>query len=189
MKSKIEFRKLAQEIRGTVQYEDRLAMDKKVYDNVVNSQIYKTSRNIFIFVSYNNEVDTHEIIKQALTDGKKIFVPKVISKANGMVAVEISSLSELSEGYFGVLEPINFDKRVEEDIIELVLLPGIAFDKMGNRIGYGGGFYDRFLPKLNTDVKKIALAYSFQVFDCVPCELHDEKIDGIITDEYINTNI
>lgn len=189
VKNKAEYRKFVQEMRENIQCENKLIMDKKIYDNFINSELYKLASNIFIYVSYNSEVNTHQIINQALIDDKRIFVPKVISKKDGMVAVEIFSLLELSKGYFGVLEPTNFDKKIEENEIDLVLMPGVAFDKSGGRIGYGGGFYDRFLPKLNRDIKKIALAYSFQVFDYVPHELHDEKIDGIITDEYINTNI
>jgi 5-formyltetrahydrofolate cyclo-ligase len=98
-------------------------------------------------------------------------------------------LSELEPGYFGVPEPVDKCPEVDTGDIDLVIMPGIAFDREGGRIGYGGGFYDRFLIKMERKVDRIAPAYDFQVVDEVPVDLWDIRIDGIITNrEIINVN-
>lgn len=157
-------------------------LDSIVFQKVIESKEYNKADSIFIFVSYESEVDTHRIIKRALKDGKNICVPKVISKEDGMVAVGIHDFNELKNGAYGILEPENIKYKVEESSIDLCYIPGIAFDKKGGRVGYGGGYYDRFFEKLRKGSKKIALAYKFQILDEVPMEEHDMFIDGIISD-------
>ncbi len=100
---------------------------------------------------------------------------------------EITSLEQLSEGAFGILEPIvnnPVSENPEWNSSNLMIVPGLVFDKTGNRIGYGGGYYDRYIHKYSDRIGlKIAFAYDFQVFEHVDIESFDEKIDGIITDE------
>jgi 5-formyltetrahydrofolate cyclo-ligase len=182
MESKKSIRKLVKEKKDILPRAERQNLDNIIFNKVINSEDYRNSDTIFIFVSYNNEVDTHKIIKQALKDGKVLCVPKVISKEYGMDIVQIKSFEDLKEGAYGILEPKDSKLKVEENIIDLCYLPGLAFDIKGGRVGYGGGFYDRFLVKTREDSKKIGLAYKFQVFSEVPMEEHDVFIDGIITD-------
>lgn len=176
------------EIRNNIYYKRRLlsknmkkTLDEKIFHKVIQSDAYIKSETIFIYVSFDGEVDTHEIIKYALRHGKKICVPKILSKEEGMSAVIISSFEELKLSKYKILEPENFNKKVDETVIDLVLMPGVAFDEHGGRIGYGGAFYDRFLRKTRENTLKIALAYDFQILDQVPMEEHDAKIHGIIT--------
>lgn len=182
MESKKSIRKLVQERKAVFSRDERQNLDNIIFDKVINSDDYKNSHIIFIFVSYNNEVDTHKIIKQALRDGKILCVPKVISKEEGMDIVQIKSFEDLKEGAYGILEPVNNELKIEENNIDLSYLPGLAFDRKGGRVGYGGGFYDRFLLKTRKNSKKVGLAYKFQVFPEVPMEEHDVFINGIITD-------
>ncbi|MBP2031753.1 5,10-methenyltetrahydrofolate synthetase [Clostridium algifaecis] len=98
-----------------------------------------------------------------------------------MIAVEIKKFSELVPGAYNILEPESTEFKVDEKSIDLSYIPGVAFDSSGGRIGYGGGYYDRFLQKLEKNSKKIALCYDFQVLDTVPTETHDIMIDSIIT--------
>ena len=180
--SKKEIRKLMRGKRELLTKEERERLDNAIFQNVVNSKEYKESKNIFIFVSYDTEIDTHRIIKQALKDEKVLCVPRVISKEEGMIIAQIKNFEELEPGAYGILEPKDNKFQVDETIIDAAYLPGLAFDKIGGRVGYGGGFYDRFLRKSRKDCKKIGLAYSFQVLEKVPMEEDDEYIDGIITD-------
>ena len=99
-----------------------------------------------------------------------------------MIIVQINKFEDLEVGYYGILEPKENKLIVDETTIDSSFLPGLAFDKKGGRVGYGGGFYDRFLRKSRKDSRKIGLAYSFQVLEEVPMEQDDEFIDGIITD-------
>lgn len=182
MESKKSIRRLVQERKDVLSKDERQNLDNIIFDKVINSYAYKNSHTIFIFVSYNNEVDTHKIIKQALRDKKILCVPKIISKEEGMDIVQIKSFEDLKEGAYGILEPADSELKIEEKNIDVSYLPGLAFDRRGGRVGYGGGFYDRFLLKTRKNSKKIGLAYKFQVFTEVPMEEHDVFIDGIITD-------
>ncbi|MDO5291830.1 MAG: 5-formyltetrahydrofolate cyclo-ligase [bacterium] len=154
---------------------------KEIRDNLFTCSYYKNATALYTFVSYNQEVDTKEIIKRAIADGKRVAVPKVQGKE--IEFIYISSLEELKEGYQHILEPINNDwADPTKEISPLMLMPGLAFDHAGNRIGYGGGFYDRYLKKYQSaSFYKCALGYEFQLFDQFEPEEFDIPVDGIIT--------
>ena len=102
-----------------------------------------------------------------------------------MKAVKINSLDELIVDNYGILEPKYVDKNNIGDNFDLIIMPGVAFDRCGNRIGYGGGYYDKYLLNIKEDIKKIALAYDIQVIDDIHREKHDIKVDCIITEKEI----
>lgn len=179
--NKKELRSQMIKLREAITKEEKSILDKKAFINVINSKEYNRAKNIFIYVSYKSELYTHEIIKYSLKNGKKIFVPKVISKSEGMKAVEIKDFSDLSKSSYGILEPIT-NKYAEPSIIELSLTPGLAFDKSGGRIGYGGGFYDRYMKNLKGSAVNIGLCYKLQIIERVPMDEFDVRVDGIITD-------
>ncbi|WP_125153813.1 5-formyltetrahydrofolate cyclo-ligase [Clostridium rectalis] len=181
MLDKKSLRKQVLEKRDALTYKERGYLDKEIFNKLIQSNFYKNSNCIFVFVSYKTEVDTHLIIKKALQDGKTVCVPKVISKEKGMVAVKIKDFSELLVSTYGILEPKICNNLVNPKEIDLVLLPGAVFDGNGGRIGYGGGFYDRFLVNVKPSVSKIGLAYKIQVVKKVPMDELDIRIDGIIT--------
>lgn len=181
MSSKNALRKFILAKRDQSIAEDRANWDEEILNRFTTSEYYKKSKVIFIFVSFRSEVDTHKIIKKAIEDGKIICVPKVISKEHGMKVYRIKSLEDLVAGYYGILEPSEKCEEVSINDIELAVMPGAAFDREGGRIGYGGGFYDRFLTKVQGNIKKIALAYKLQIIEAVPMEENDIRIDDIIT--------
>lgn len=158
-------------------------MDKSIYNKVINSKEYKNSKTIFVYVSTNSEVNTHQMIERFLEDGKIVCIPKVISKDFGMKAVIIKSFADLELGHYNILEPNNNCKDILKNNIDLVFVPGLAFDKMGGRIGYGGGFYDKYLKDLSTKVKKIGLCYEFQILKDIPMESFDIRINKIVTEK------
>ncbi|MGL4990596.1 MAG: 5-formyltetrahydrofolate cyclo-ligase [Sarcina sp.] len=172
-------RDLMKQKRKMMNYDEKKKFDERIRENVLGSSEYKNSRFIFIYVSMNEEVDTIEIIKIALKQGKTVAVPKVLNKEE-MIAVKINSLDDLkARGAFGILEPIDILNVSKE--IDLCIMPGLAFTKKGERLGYGGGYYDRFLLKYN-NIKKISLAYSYQIVtDIYSCE-YDINVDRIITE-------
>lgn len=179
--NKNDIRKKMLDIRNSVDEYEKQIMDNKIFANVINSNEYKNSDNIFLFVSYNSEVDTHKIINYSLKHGKRIFLPKVISRKAGMEIIEIKSFSDLEKSKYGILEPSGENYASPEDI-DVVFAPGLAFDKKGGRLGYGAGFYDRYLTLLKKSTSKIGLCYSVQVIENVPMEEYDIKMNGIITD-------
>lgn len=187
--SKTTLRKLVLEKRDAVAVDTRKKWDEEVLKRIINNESYINSSSIFTFVSFGSEVNTHQIINLALNDNKIIYVPKIKSKEKGIEIFRINSLSDLKPGYFGILEPSENCSAADSRDIDLILMPGVAFDRQGGRLGYGAGFYDRFLTKMNKKITKIALAYQLQVVDSVPTESSDVRIDGIITnEEFMTTN-
>ena len=139
---------------------------------------YRDCASLYAYLSFNQEVRTNPIIERAWADGKRVAVPKVIGKE--MVFIWLDSYDQLGPGYYGITEPIE-DGPVADDRTALVLMPGLAFDPEGHRVGYGGGFYDRFL-EAEPDHPLVALCYDFQLFDHLEVESHDIPVDRVITD-------
>lgn len=141
------------------------------------------AKTIMAFVSIKNEPETHGIIEEALRQNKKVCVPLTDFSRNEITPVEINGFNELEEKKFGLLEPKNAEKKIPVAEIDLVLVPGIAFDCCGNRIGYGKGFFDRFLEK--TGAAKIGLCFEQHLEKELPVEAHDKKMDKIITEKRV----
>lgn len=181
--SKKEYREEVLTMRSEVAIDVRNQWDEIIFNKLINSYYYKNYSTIFTFVSFKDEVDTHKFIEHALRNGKKICVPKVPSKKEGMKVYFINNFEDLKKGYFDILEPVEGCIEASPEEIDFILMPGVAFDRQGNRIGYGAGFYDRFLSQLKNQVPKIALAYDFQVYEEVPNDEFDVRIDGIITEK------
>ena len=181
--NKKDIRKSILDQREKVDTDVRMEWDKDIFNKLINTEFYKNAAVIFVYVSFQSEVDTHKIIKHALLTGKTIYVPKIEPEKNRMEIFKINNLEELKIGYFGILEPQPNYKVADSNNIDLILMPGVAFDRLGGRVGYGKGFYDVFLKKINKEAYKIALTYDFQVLDKVPMDEFDVKIDGIITNE------
>lgn len=160
----------------------KLESDLKIFDTIINFKDYKESTSIFIYLDFNNEVETRKIIEHALLYDKKVYLPRVENE--NMIAVSIKNLKELKESRFKILEPIGEAEEIKDNTI--IILPGVAFSEKGERIGYGGGFYDRFLE--NRGNKLIALAYECQIYKSLPVESHDIKIPIIVTEDRIIRN-
>ncbi|MDR0889289.1 MAG: 5-formyltetrahydrofolate cyclo-ligase [Oscillospiraceae bacterium] len=137
--------------------------------------LYKQARAIYGYLSYNQEVQTVPILRRAMADGKRVALPKIFCEE--MRFIWMDDLWRVREGYKGVPEPMD-DAPIADDDAALVLLPGLAFDAKGGRLGYGGGFYDRFLA--NRAHPTIALCYDFQLLQDIPREPHDICIDALL---------
>ena len=160
----------------------------------VNSGFYKSASLVLCFVSLKNEIDTTQIITRCLHDGKPVAVPKVLK--NGRMAfyrLQNAPLdSQLEIGAFGILEPKKNLKRLWPIFLPaetVIVLPGLAFSKAGERLGKGKGFYDKFLSfaqilsfKFRFSAKKIGLCFDFQIKDKIPCDKHDKTVDALVTE-------
>ncbi len=146
---------------------------------------YQQANTIYGYLSYNQEVRTIPILEQALRDGKQVAVPKVYGKT--MRFLLLKDLSLVAPGYAGIPEPIA-DGPVAQDPNALVLMPGLAFDRAGHRIGYGGGFYDRFLAE-EPNHPTLALCYGFQLLDHVDTEDFDIPVDYVLWDREEEVNL
>ncbi len=143
---------------------------------------YQEAKVVFSYMDCKNEVETKKVTRQCWADGKIVAVPKVFGEI--MKYYIITSYEDLEEGYFGIPEPKY--EQLQEIVCEdgLMILPGVAFDENRHRVGYGGGFYDRYL-ETHPDMKKIAFAFEFQMFEAVPFEEFDRQPDKIITENRI----
>ena len=140
---------------------------------------YRRANALYVYLSFNQEVRTRPIIERAWADGKRVAVPKVIG--SDMVFIWIDSFDALApQGAYQIPEPIQ-NGPVADDPAALVLMPGLAFDTAGNRVGYGGGFYDRYLAA-HPGHATVALCYDFQLFDQLDAEPHDFRAELVICD-------
>ena len=145
---------------------------------------YCGAHTVLFFVSLPEEVDTHRLIDEALKTGKRVVVPRCQTETKALELYEIRDRKHLVPGVLGLLEPDPaVTKPVSAEEADLVLVPGVVFDRQGNRIGRGAGFYDRFLKALKPSVFKMGLAYAFQIVPSVPVEPHDVKLDRVLTEE------
>ena len=140
------------------------------------SALYKNARTIYGYMPYNQEVRTVPMLEQALRDGKKVAVPKCYGEE--MRFIYLDDLTQVEKGYANIPEPIA-DEPVADDETALVLMPGLAFDPQGHRIGYGGGFYDKFLAK-EPSHPTLALCYDFQMLPHLETEAHDLPVDVVL---------
>ena len=151
---------------------------KSIQQLVLDSEEFKSAITIGAYYAFGSEVKTDTIIEQAQALGKKIALPSV--EGESLTFYELSSGKYLVKGRFGIMEPLPYGPV---DRIDLLVVPGIAFDKKGHRLGYGKGYYDKFLAK--KEITSIGLGYSFQLLDRLPTGKYDKKLDAVATEDSI----
>ena len=139
--------------------------------------LFRAARSLYAYLSYNQEVRTIPIMRQAQADGKRVAVPKVYGDT--MKFLWLDDLNAVAPGAYNIPEPIA-DEPEADDETALVLMPGLAFDPEGHRCGYGGGFYDKFLAA-HPNHPTIALCYGFQMFDHLDVDAHDIPVDAVLS--------
>ena len=173
---KKELRKAIREKKRAMSAEEIEQKSQALTEAFLRSAAYQSAKTIYGYLPYNQEVRTVPMLEQALRDGKRVAVPKCYG--DEMRFIYMVDLSAVEKGYAGIPEPIA-DEPVADDKTALVLMPGMAFDPQGHRIGYGGGFYDKFLAK-EPDHPTLALCYDFQVLPHLETEEFDIPVDAVI---------
>jgi len=144
---------------------------------------YRRARVVLLTLPYRSEWDATLLARHALADGKSVAVPRVDAERRMLQPLRIRNLDvDVEAGYRGIPEPRDHCPPVMAETIEWVLVPGVAFDADGRRLGYGGGFYDRLLPLLSPSAPRVAGAFEAQLVDCVPAAPHDIGVDCIATE-------
>jgi len=156
--------------------EEILSRSQKLAQLLYRSPAYRSARTIYGYLPYNQEVRTVPMLEQALREGKRVAVPKVYGKE--MKFLYLEDFSQVAKGYAGIPEPIA-DGPIARDETALVLMPGLAFDREGRRIGYGGGFYDKFLAA-EPNHPTLALCYDFQLLPALETDEHDIPVDFVL---------
>jgi len=144
---------------------------------------FRRARSVLVYSPINHEVDTELIVSCALNSGKKIAFPSVVG--DELLFCEVQDLTSLKKGTFGILEPCAIGKIFTPEEADVVVVPGVAFDLSGHRIGYGKGYYDKMLQHLESQGKLVGLCYDFQLVDEILAEPHDVKMDMIITEKRV----
>ncbi len=178
--------------QGTLQKRDSISKSAKeekdaaIIQRIVKLPEFINAKTVFFYASFRSEVDTMNMIKLSISMGKLIVLPKVDKENNRLKLYEIKGLSELSHGCMHILEPsVSEDRLRGLNDVDLIVIPGAAFDSRGNRLGYGAGFYDMLLSKMEKKIPIVAPAYEEQIVERIPEEPHDIKVDKIVTEKRI----
>lgn len=177
---KAYIRKVIKNIRDSLDADDCRRWSMSICHSFLKLDVYRSAGYICAYISKKNEADTRPIIEQAWRDGKSVCVPKVYG--DNMHFIQINRFDELLPGNFGIMEPRS--DIYSDPETGLIVMPGVAFDKSRNRIGFGGGYYDRYLEN-HQGLTKAALAYSCQIVDRIDSEDTDIKPDLIVTESNI----
>jgi 5-formyltetrahydrofolate cyclo-ligase len=178
---KENLRKEIKEKRNKISKEENRRKSKKIKEILFNFKEFKEAKTILFYISYNGEVFTHDMIRESFLR-KNVIVPISNTKDQSLILSQLKSWDELTIGAYRILEPKKVKiRKINPDEIDLIIVPGIAFDKSGNRLGHGKGYYDKLLQ--NTNATAIGLAFEFQIVDKVPTEGHDKPIDILITEK------
>ena len=169
-------RKQIREQKRAMTPEQIATASEKLVQMFLETDLYRQAKTIYGYLPYNQEVRTVSILERALAGGKRVAVPKVCGEE--MKFIYMTDLTQVEAGYAGIPEPIA-DGPVGDDPTALVLMPGMAFTKEGQRMGYGGGFYDKFLAE-EPNHPTIALCYDFQIFESLPTEEFDIPVDCVL---------
>ena len=187
MSTKEILRKSFAQIRNSIDKNTRYKESAEISDIITSSLVYKSAKTVFIYVSFGSEVETHTLIDKAIQDGKRVAVPLCDRDARTMNAYEIKCRAMLERGTYNILEPKknlikNGDiRRVVPSEIDLAIVPAYVYDKKGARIGYGGGYYDRFLSQFCG--VSLGVAFSQCIVDALQTEEHDVLVDKIVCPE------
>ena len=174
--NKQELRRTIRERKRAMTEEEIVERSNALAEKFYNTPAYQAASTIYGYLPYNQEVRTVPMLQRALDEGKRVAVPKVYGEEMRFIYLE--DLTQVSKGYAGIPEPIA-DAPVAEDQQALVLMPGLAFDPQGHRIGYGGGFYDKFLAK-EPHHPTLALCYEFQMQAHLDTEEFDIPVDTVL---------
>lgn len=182
---KEKLRKKIHNRRDNLQVQYRKKRSKIIAEKFFNTVYYINSNNILIYYPFRSEVDVTIIIKEALKNKKNIILPRIDN--HNLRLFYVNDLKkQLEIGTYSIMEPaIGLCRPADISDIDLAVVPGLGFDKKLNRLGYGGGFYDKLLLQIPEGVKKIALCFDIQVVDSIPASENDIKVDCIITDTEI----
>ena len=168
--------------RAALLPDEKREIDRSITENVRNSALYRDAACIFCYVSTAEEIDTRAILEAALRDGKTVCVP-LCGKGGSMSARSITALSDLRAGHYGIPEPSDTAEEIAPEDIDLVLAPALACSRNGYRLGYGGGYYDRFLAR--TQAVCAALCASRRLVNELPHEDFDRRCHYIITEREV----
>ena len=177
MEGKINIRKQMLIKRLEMKPETKLKFDKIINDKLIEHVISSNARRVHVYLPIKNEINIFPFIRWLLSNDRVVIAPKVLPERQ-LQNLRLNSLRETEAGVFGTYHPAGNDIYTDE--FDLIVTPGLAFDSANNRLGYGGGYYDRFLIK-QPSASTIGIHYPFQLLDKIPVESHDVRLHNLLT--------
>lgn len=185
MNGKSEIRKRMIAMRNAIPREEIEEKSRVIQKQVTELEEIRLASTLMVFLSFGSEVLTDDLIRWCWGEGKRIVVPFCRLESRELTACRIDGFDELEPGHYGIRAPKEGLLRpVEGGEIEVILVPAVAFDRRGYRVGYGGGYYDRFLPAA-PQAAKIGVAFSSQIIEEIPVDVHDLPVDVIVTEREV----
>lgn len=179
---KKKYREMGQQILFSFDKEEKKRVEQNFLETLVSSSLWKKSHSIGVTLSSPLEWETRGIIEQAWLEGKRVCVPKTIPLVKGMDFYELTDYTQIKSGHFGMEEPIpSKTTLVEKTDIDLMLVPGLLYNRSGYRIGFGGGYYDRYL--MDYPHTKVALLHTKQLDETFPVDTYDIPLDYLLTEK------
>lgn len=181
--SKSRFRRKFLQVLRNQSPEDRQQKSRVIQEKLFASEEFQKAQTVLFYASFDGEVVTSEMIKKAMQFNKKAALPVILRDRKTLVPALVSDADRLIEGPYGIKQPqAHPESLLDPEDLDLVIVPGVAFDRLNNRLGRGAGYYDRFLQDLPSTTPTIGLAFDFQVVDRLPdLESHDIRLTRIIT--------
>ncbi len=158
--------------------DNEVAMVSEKLDSI---GLFNKKRNVLIFLSYGSEIDTNGIIDKLIENGSKVYVPRVNPETNNIDICRFTRETKLVPERHGILEPDSSVSAEDPTIIDVIINPGVAFTSDCKRLGYGGGYYDRMFEYIRQDAIKIGICYDLQIVESLPVEIHDMRMDYVVT--------
>lgn len=181
---KRQIRQILKDKRKLLGEQVRAEKSQRIYEHFIALAVWEKVKRVMVYIDFRDEVETEPIIRFLWKHNIEVVVPVCDLQTKDMRAVVFNDYDELHTSAYGIREPA-YDigtNAAAPQTIDIMIVPGLAFDRAGGRLGYGGGYYDKYLPQTNPQMLKIALAYDEQLIDDVPVEEHDVKMNMIITD-------
>lgn len=186
MSPKRALRRITRDRRDALCADERECKALVIKEKLFAQPEFKNAGAILFYAAFGSEVPTLIMMEDALRLGKRVVLPITDIETNALVLRQVFDLESLRPSKYGIPEPvIEQTAHCEVNQIDLVLVPGMVFDKAGNRIGYGGGYYDRFLRQLDPSVPWVSIAFELQIVPLIPKESHDLPVDRIITEQRV----
>lgn len=187
MQNKKELRKYIFGLRDNLAPREIASKSERIAQNLRLLPAYRRAHTVMFFLSFRSEVDTRGAVEECISLGKKVVVPKALPETRELQpSLLLDWERDLEPGAYDIPEPRQEALReIEPGQIDLLIVPGVAFDESGNRLGYGGGYYDRFFALLRPEVPLVALVFDLQIVPAVPVDEWDRRVDWIVTEERV----
>ncbi len=180
-------RRILAECRAELPARSAARLSDLVQHNLIEASCYAASKCVILYAAKDHEVSTEIIFAHAIAHGQRVFYPRVVAKSPDLSLVRVERLAQLQPGTFGILEPTGAEITRYADLERaLICVPGVAFGPAGQRLGRGGGYYDRLITALGSETVTVGLAYSFQVLDRLPESPLDRRLGLIITESAVH---